>query len=56
LPLPKTTARVQRMAQFQKAARPTVSWRGMCEAQRLDYELARRRVITWQQYFQRWGR
>ena len=37
---------------FAQPQRPT----GMCEAQRVDFNAACERRITWHQYFEKWGR
>jgi hypothetical protein len=37
---------------FLQPRRPT----GMCEAQRIDFNAACERRITWRQYFEKWGR
>ena len=44
-----------RKKQFRDVAGVVLSTSGMCEAQRIDYNAARRRVITWRAHFERWG-
>lgn len=55
-PLPKTPARMQQhLKPFRGAAKAAVSLGHMCEAQRVDYRAACRRLITWAQYHAKWG-
>jgi hypothetical protein len=52
---PLRGTRTERVKEFHHTAGISLSRAGMCEAQRIDYEAACRRIITWAQYFARWG-